>query len=143
MRYLISIVLLIGLALSVQAQQQQPEEESDGVRRISVAEAKEAVAQGKAIIVDVRSKDSYNSGHIKGALWIRLDDIAARTRLLPRNKLIITYCTCLAEQTSALAVQVLKEKGLDNAAALLGGYYAWGNAGFPTERSEKKVISNR
>jgi rhodanese-related sulfurtransferase len=31
----------------------------------------------------------------------------------------------------------MKEKGLDNAAALLGGYYAWANAGFPTEKSDK------
>jgi rhodanese-related sulfurtransferase len=33
-------------------------------------------------------------------------------------------------------VQILKEKGLGNAAALLGGYYAWGNAGYPTEKKE-------
>jgi len=28
----------------------------------------------------------------------------------------------------------MKEKGLENAAALLGGYNAWVNAGFPTEK---------
>jgi rhodanese-related sulfurtransferase len=31
-------------------------------------------------------------------------------------------------------VQIIKEKGLENAAALLGGYNAWVNAGFPTEK---------
>jgi rhodanese-related sulfurtransferase len=31
-------------------------------------------------------------------------------------------------------VQIIKEKGLENAAALLGGYSAWVNAGYPVEK---------
>jgi rhodanese-related sulfurtransferase len=31
-------------------------------------------------------------------------------------------------------VQIIKEKGLENAAALLGGYDAWVKAGFPVEK---------
>jgi rhodanese-related sulfurtransferase len=31
-------------------------------------------------------------------------------------------------------VQVIKEKGLENAAALLGGYNGWVNAGYPVEK---------
>ena len=135
MRYLISLVALLALTSLTTVVNGQAQED-DGVRRITVAEAREAVEQGKAIIVDVRSQASYDSGHIKGARWIKLDDLGSRARQLPRDKMIITYCTCLAEQTSALAVQILKEKGLGNAAALRGGYYAWGNADYPTEKKE-------
>jgi rhodanese-related sulfurtransferase len=31
-------------------------------------------------------------------------------------------------------VQIIKEKGLDNGAALLGGYDAWIKAGYPTAK---------
>jgi rhodanese-related sulfurtransferase len=31
----------------------------------------------------------------------------------------------------------MKEKGIENAAAILGGYNAWVNAGYPTEKSDK------
>jgi rhodanese-related sulfurtransferase len=31
-------------------------------------------------------------------------------------------------------VQIIKEKGLENAAAILGGYNAWVNAGYPVEK---------
>jgi rhodanese-related sulfurtransferase len=31
-------------------------------------------------------------------------------------------------------VQIIKEKGLENAAALLGGYNAWINARYPIEK---------
>jgi hydroxyacylglutathione hydrolase len=92
MRYLISIVASLALSalmLFVVGQAQ----EGDGVRRITPAEARAAVAQGKAIIVDVRGADSYNAGHIKGARWIRLEDIGSRAGELPRNKTIITYCS--------------------------------------------------
>ncbi len=92
MRYLISIVALLALSVvltvAVAGQAQ-----GDGVRRITPAEAREAVAQGKAIIVDVRGEDSYNAGHIKGARWINLNDIGSRTGDLPRDKMIITYCS--------------------------------------------------
>jgi rhodanese-related sulfurtransferase len=92
MRYLISIVALLVLsALLIVAVAGQSQ--SDGVRRITPAQAREAVASGKAIIVDVRGEDSYNAGHIKGARWINLNDIGSRTRELPRNKMIITYCS--------------------------------------------------
>ena len=92
MRYLISFVMLLALTALTHTVIGQGQAEGDGVRRITAAEAREAVAQGKAIIVDVRSQDSYNSGHIKGARWMRWEDIGARVRELPRNKMIITYC---------------------------------------------------
>jgi len=34
-------------------------------------------------------------------------------------------------------VQILKEKGIENAAALLGGTNAWQSAGLPMESGEK------
>ena len=91
MRYSISIVtfLLLSAVLLIVSGQAQ----GDGVRRITPAEAREAVAKGKAIIVDVRGEDSYNAGHIKGARWINLNDIGSRAGELPRDKIIITYCS--------------------------------------------------
>jgi len=35
-------------------------------------------------------------------------------------------------------VQILKEKGVTNAAALLGGTAAWKNAGYPMESGGQK-----
>ena len=69
------------------------ETQSDGVRRIAPADARAAVDQGRAIIIDVRGEESYNAGHVKGARWINLNDIGSRTSELPRDKMIITYCS--------------------------------------------------
>jgi 3-mercaptopyruvate sulfurtransferase SseA len=68
-------------------------QEGDGVRRVTPAEARAAVGKGQAVIVDVRGEDSFKAGHIKGALWIPVNDIASRAGELPRGKMIITYCS--------------------------------------------------
>jgi 3-mercaptopyruvate sulfurtransferase SseA len=62
-------------------------------RRIPVAEARQALAKGKAVLVDVRSKEAYEGSHAQGAISIPLADIGSRAGELPKNKLIITYCT--------------------------------------------------
>ena len=66
---------------------------SDGVRRISPAELREALQKGEAVLIDVRNEESYNAGHIKGALLIPVSDIGSRIKEVPRDKFIATYCS--------------------------------------------------
>ncbi len=67
-------------------------ETSDGVRRIKPTELRQALRNGKAVLVDVRSQRAYRGGHIKGAINIPVDEIGNRIDELPKNKLIATYC---------------------------------------------------
>ena len=72
----------------------QPQESpGDGVRRITTVELRELMEKGKAIVVDVRNEDAYKAGHIKGARLIPSTDILAHAGELPRDKMIVTYCT--------------------------------------------------
>ena len=61
--------------------------------RITIEEARELVAQDKAIIVDVRGDSSYEASHIKGSISIPGGDIGARAKELPKDKKIIAYCS--------------------------------------------------
>ena len=65
----------------------------DGARRITPAEVRTALDKGEAIIVDVRGEGSYEAGHVKGARLIPYSDLVARIDELPRDKMIITYCS--------------------------------------------------
>ena len=71
------------------AQQQQ---QSDGVRRIGPAELQKMIEAGEAVAVDVRSKASYDQGHIKGSLSIPRDELPSRLSELPKDKLAVFYC---------------------------------------------------
>ncbi|HEV7426486.1 MAG TPA: rhodanese-like domain-containing protein [Thermoanaerobaculia bacterium] len=64
----------------------------ESARRIKREEAIKMVKAKKAVYVDVRGKDSYDQGHIKGAISIPLGDILTRVREIPPKMFIITYC---------------------------------------------------
>lgn len=74
------------------AQPPSTEPTLESARRIPRAEAIKMVKESKAVFVDVRSKDSYDAGHIKGAINIPLSELMGRLRELPPKKFIITYC---------------------------------------------------
>lgn len=60
------------------------------VRRIQAAEAKELP---NVLFVDVRSQGEYEAGHVKGALWIPMEQIRQHASELPRDRPIVLYCT--------------------------------------------------
>lgn len=65
---------------------------ADGVRRVTTAELETLMKEGQVFVVDVRSQDAYDMGHIPGSILIPAGDIHTQMGKLPRNKLIVTYC---------------------------------------------------
>lgn len=61
--------------------------------RISAADAKKALDAGQAVLVDVRSLDSWQEEHAKGAVSIPVNELYARLGELPKDKQVIAYCT--------------------------------------------------
>ncbi len=105
----------------------------DSAKRISREDAMELFRKNKAVYVDVRSKQSYDAGHIKGALSIPGSQLIARLREIPPGRMAITYCACEKEHTAAQAVLNLNAHRVKNAAALIGGWNEWAALGLPTE----------
>jgi rhodanese-related sulfurtransferase len=101
--------------------------------RISRAEAQKLVKNGKAVFVDVRSKETYDKGHLPGAISIPGSQLLYRLQELPVGKKLITYCACVEEHTAAVAVLNLEAHKIKNAAALQGGWNDWRAAGLPIE----------
>jgi hypothetical protein len=66
---------------------------ADGVRRVTVQELQSLVANNEAFIVDVRNADSYKTARIKGAKLIPLSEVEKRSNELPKDKLIVFYCS--------------------------------------------------
>jgi 3-mercaptopyruvate sulfurtransferase SseA len=66
---------------------------ADGVRRVTVEELRAGLEKGTAVVVDVRSTEQYKTGHIKGARSVPGDELASRVKELPKDKLIVFYCS--------------------------------------------------
>lgn len=63
------------------------------IKRVSLADAKNAFDAKSAVFVDVRDPDSYKAGHVPGALNIPLAQMETRYKELDPSQWIILYCT--------------------------------------------------
>lgn len=66
---------------------------ADGVRRVTPTELRDMLAKNEAVVIDVRNADAYNAAHVQGAKLIPEAEVANRSSELPKNKLIVTYCS--------------------------------------------------
>lgn len=66
---------------------------SDGVKRITTIELRDLLASNAAVVVDVRPAAAYQQSHIKGSINIPLEQVQSRLNELPRDKMIVTYCS--------------------------------------------------
>jgi rhodanese-related sulfurtransferase len=109
----------------------QPAQKVTEFRRITRDEAFRLYKAGQAVFIDVRSFDSFKTGHIKGALSIPGSQLISRFDEVTPGKMVITYCACDAEQSSGKAALNLMAHGVKNVAALKGGWHEWKAAGLP------------
>ncbi len=70
------------------------ETESAGFEEISPEEAKELIGEANVVLLDVRTQEEYDEGHIEGAVLLPYDAITADSAGLPADKdaTIIIYC---------------------------------------------------
>jgi rhodanese-related sulfurtransferase len=102
---------------------------------ISIKEVNALTKSKKAVIIDVNGSESYNKGHIPGALNYDSikDDLAAK---LPsdKNALLVAYCggpKCMAYQAAANAATKLGYKNVKHMSAGISG---WKEAGQKLEK---------
>jgi len=79
-----------------------------------LADVVDSVKRGSSdlVLLDMRDREDYQKGHIKGALSMPLEEIDKRYRDLPRDKDIVTYCYNQYCQLSTLGALKLVEHGI-------------------------------
>lgn len=122
-------------AASVVAGSGEHDHEHD-FERISIADAKAAFDRGEITLIDVRTVEQFAASHIPGSLQIPLPRIEGEIPYLPKDKLVVTYCSCPAEESSGHAAMILERGGLE-AKALHQGFQEWTRLGYPTESGVK------
>jgi rhodanese-related sulfurtransferase len=120
-------------AAAVAAAASNPEE---AFERISFDDFKKLYDAGEVTVIDVRSMDQFLASHIPNSLHIPMSRIEGEIEYLPKGKLIVTYCTCPAEESSGSAAAIVVRGGVP-AKALLGGMEEWTKRGLPMETGVK------
>jgi len=66
---------------------------ADGARRITIPELESLMKNNEVLVLDVRTQAQYDTGHIPGARLIPSGEILNHVNELPRDKMIVTYCS--------------------------------------------------
>lgn len=103
------------------------------IKNEDVAKVDELIKSGKYTVIDVRTKEEYDAGHIKGALNIDYynDDFEEKieSQLKDKNKPYIVYCR--SGMRSLYSAQILEDLGYTDVTNMKGGFLAWQSAGKP------------
>ncbi|ALC92311.1 hypothetical protein AM500_22955 [Bacillus sp. FJAT-18017] len=91
---------------------------------VDVAQAKKLVDSGKIDgILDVRTPEEYQDGHIDGAMMIPLQVIESEMSKLDKEKTYLVYCR--SGNRSKQASDMLSQKGFKHIYNMSDGYSEW------------------
>jgi rhodanese-related sulfurtransferase len=95
---------------------------------VSVQQGKEMIDSDEVFILDVRTQEEYDEGHIMGSTLIPVDELDRRIKELPRDKKILVYCR--TGHRSLTASEKLETDGFTQIYNMKGGITEWKNAGY-------------
>lgn len=128
---LISVILLIGLFSGCSSKNAKinkeglTSSEKTSFNNITPEEANKRLGSEKGIILlDVRTKEEYDTGHIKGSMLIPVDNLKteAENKLKDKDSPIFVYCR--SGNRSVTAANLLVDLGYTNVYNL-GGINNW------------------
>ncbi len=114
---------------------------SDSVKTHTVQELCAFLDEGRTpLILDVRSREELErEGRIPGALHIHITQLLSRIAEVPADKEV--YIFCGSGLRSMIAASLLKRKGWDNVAVILGGFAGWNSTACPIQSQPNSQIT--
>ena len=102
------------------------------ISEVSIDEVKKMIDNREDIILlDVRDREEYETGHIPGAINISRGSLDFKVHLIipDKNAKIVVYCGL--DLRSPLATKSMNDLGYKKAVNMIGGLKAWKEAGYP------------
>ena len=119
------VFLLLAVMMLTACGQDKENDQGAVYVNITAEEAKQIMdSEEDYIILDVRTQDEYDQGHIPGAIVISHDEIVEKAEevLTDKDQLILIYCR--SGRRSKLAAEALVELGYTNIKEF-GGIIDW------------------
>ncbi|MCX9013026.1 MAG: rhodanese-like domain-containing protein [Candidatus Methanoperedens sp.] len=122
--YIALLLILFSVAGCISTTQPPEKKYTD----ISFQQAKEMIDSGEVFILDVRTQEEYDAGHIRGSTLIPVQVLKERLDEIPKDKKILVYCRTGGR--SAQASEILVNNGFKEIYNMKGGITDWTNAGY-------------
>ncbi len=107
--------------------------DATSLAEISPQQASKIVAGDNAVIIDVRTQDEWEAGHIPDAIHIPLSEVKGRLDDFKAYDGKTLVMQCHSGKRSAKAAHILLDAGFKNVSNLKGGIMAWKADKLPIE----------
>jgi rhodanese-related sulfurtransferase len=104
---------------------------NEATKKVDPVEFSEVIAEPGVIILDVRTPEEFNAGHIENAININVADsnFSSEVSKLDKNATVAVYCR--SANRSAVATKEMAELGFSDMYDMQGGIIDWEAAGGP------------
>ena len=106
-----------------------------GISQIPSAELTRLMNRENAVVIDIRSQEDFNKGHILNARNIPEAELQSRQKELEKFKSSPMVVCCHSGVTAPKVARLLKAMGYANIFVLKGGIHAWQSANLPLTRN--------
>ncbi len=106
-----------------------------GGRSVTAQQLVDMVNRENALVLDVRDKKEFDSGHIVDALNIPFASLDGRINELKKHHERPIVVACRMGQHAGTAGSVLRKHGFENVSRLTGGVTEWRNQSLPVVRA--------
>jgi membrane protein DedA with SNARE-associated domain/rhodanese-related sulfurtransferase len=99
--------------------------------RITPEELRDRVDAGEEVCIvdlrtgDLRARPEGDSSGFPSVVRVSVEDLAANSEQIPRDREIVLFCSCPNEASSARAALLLRSRGFTKVRPLRGGADAW------------------
>ena len=130
-RVLIPLGLAITLAAACGGSDGEPDSTASGIRVVTPADGAALIADppDELVILDVRTIEEFDEGHIAGAEMLDFyrEDFAAELDLLDKDQPYLIYCR--SGNRSGQTRAIMEDLGFTDVVDVDGGVLAWAEAG--------------
>jgi rhodanese-related sulfurtransferase len=119
-KYILAVFVMFTALMSVNAQKK--------VKNLGVEEFEKGSKNTGTVILDVRTPEEYQTGHLKNAILLDISEQSFSASLDKLDKSKAYYVYCQAGGRSTTAAEIMAEKGFKKVYNLSGGIAAWKKA---------------
>jgi molybdopterin/thiamine biosynthesis adenylyltransferase/rhodanese-related sulfurtransferase len=103
------------------------------ISELDSSRARDLISEGDPAIVDVREREEWDEGHLRGAVHVPRGNLESRIEAAVPDKSRPVLLYCASGNRSAFAAKSLEELGYENVVSLAGGFTDWKRNGLPFE----------
>ena len=109
--------------------------ETGAISNVGVEEFRNQISSVSGVIIDVRTPEEFNAGHVENAININVEASDFQSKISGLDKNITYFVYCKSGRRSTLATDQMADSGFTSLLNLKGGFSDLANSGISLSKN--------